>query len=423
MPSTAPAAAAAAAPAAVAAASAATASTASTALAASPPPKIEVKVSWLKQKPVAGNRQPVLEFDEQQLHAFPPETTTFRQVKHECSYPAPPHKVRMWCSSFGAAADLPTTMELNVFINTFELITEEKHTLSMAHLTGGETIAFEMVQGEHVSELSGFLLGDHVGRAKKGQGGAASGQAQLVLPGGVNAPAGILQPLAQARAASELKQKVDAAAQLSNQLAAELIAEEEEEKAKREKKKAKKKGKKDKQREKKKALAGEPPAAKAAGGSEEEEEDNSEEEQPAASSSSASAPAASGAGGSSAGGSRSGGSGSAGGASSSAAAQGGRAVGAGSPSGGEAGAGGGAVESEADYEGLSEEQLRAQVLKSHQLIRALVEQCLLERRSKEALAVQMADYEAAAAAQHSEYAADVAHLRAQLAKARAQSIN
>jgi len=411
------------APAAVAAASAATASTASTALAASPPPKIEVKVSWLKQKPVAGNRQPVLEFDEQQLHAFPPETTTFRQVKHECSYPAPPHKVRMWCSSFGAAADLPTTMELNVFINTFELITEEKHTLSMAHLTGGETIAFEMVQGEHVSELSGFLLGDHVGRAKKGQGGAASGQAQLVLPGGVNAPAGILQPLAQARAASELKQKVDAAAQLSNQLAAELIAEEEEEKAKREKKKAKKKGKKDKQREKKKALAGEPPAAKAAGGSEEEEEDNSEEEQPAASSSSASAPAASGAGGSSAGGSRSGGSGSAGGASSSAAAQGGRAVGAGSPSGGEAGAGGGAVESEADYEGLSEEQLRAQVLKSHQLIRALVEQCLLERRSKEALAVQMADYEAAAAAQHSEYAADVAHLRAQLAKARAQSIN
>jgi len=188
----------------------------------------------------------------------------------------------MWCSSFGAAADLPTTMEvpprggrprtsparrptrtphahtsarphcrrthpsgrtslraaslraapgslirpraavpqLNVFINTFELITEEKHTLSMAHLTGGETIAFEMVQGEHVSELSGFLLGDHVGRAKKGQGGAASGQAQLVLPGGVNAPAGILQPLAQARAASELKQKVDAAAQLSNQLAA-----------------------------------------------------------------------------------------------------------------------------------------------------------------------------------------------------------
>ena len=64
-----------------------------------------------------------------------------------------------------------------------------------------------------------------------------------------------------------------------------------------------------------------------------------------------------------------------------------------------------------------------QVLKSHQLIRALVEQCLLERRSKEALAVQMADYEAAAAAQHSEYAADVAHLRAQLAKARAQSIN
>ncbi|EOD28555.1 hypothetical protein EMIHUDRAFT_100016 [Emiliania huxleyi CCMP1516] len=260
MPSTAPAAAAAAAPAAVAADSAATASTASTALAASPPPKIEVKVSWLKQKPVAGNRQPVLEFDEQQLHAFPPETTTFRQVKHECSYPAPPHKVRMWCSSFGAAADLPTTMELNVFINTFELITEEKHTLSMAHLTGGETIAFEMVQGEHVSELSGFLLGDHVGRAKKGQGGAASGQAQLVLPGGVNAPAGILQPLAQARAASELKQKVDAAAQLSNQLAAasdsrdELIAEEEEEKAKREKKKAKKKGKKDKQREKKKAL-------------------------------------------------------------------------------------------------------------------------------------------------------------------------
>ena len=124
----------------------------------------------------------------------------------------------MWCSSFGASTDLPCTMELNVFINTFELITEvrlpaapspllsraiacarrqrvsysaptltaarlrlaprdiaspcsatlalaaarisrsasrpyrplppiqERHTLAMAHLTGGETIAFEMVQ-------------------------------------------------------------------------------------------------------------------------------------------------------------------------------------------------------------------------------------------------------------------------------------
>jgi len=94
MPSTAPAAAAAAAPAAVAAASAATASTASTALAASPPPKIEVKVSWLKQKPVAGNRQPVLEFDEQQLHAFPPETTTFRQVRDARCAPSPGERRR-----------------------------------------------------------------------------------------------------------------------------------------------------------------------------------------------------------------------------------------------------------------------------------------------------------------------------------------
>ena len=33
--------------------------------------------------------------------------TTFRTVKHTCSYPAPPHKVRMWCSSLGASTNLP----------------------------------------------------------------------------------------------------------------------------------------------------------------------------------------------------------------------------------------------------------------------------------------------------------------------------
>lgn len=97
-------------------------------------PSINIKVSWLKQNLAAGTSQPVLEFDEQQLFHFDPHQTTFRMVKHSCSYPAPPHKVRMWCSSFGAATELPLSMELNVFINTFELITEEKHTLAMVRL-------------------------------------------------------------------------------------------------------------------------------------------------------------------------------------------------------------------------------------------------------------------------------------------------
>ena len=153
------------------------------------PQKIEVTVAWLKQKVADGSRQPILHFDEQQQYTFDAVKTTFRMVKHSCSYPAPPHKartrtraracrslsipharagptacaaqVRVWCSSFGESAEsLPATMELSAFINTFELITEERHTLSKAHLTGGETIAFEMVQGDHVSELSGFLLGN-----------------------------------------------------------------------------------------------------------------------------------------------------------------------------------------------------------------------------------------------------------------------
>jgi len=94
-------------------------------------PEIKIKVSWLKQKLAEGRRQPVLDFDEQQIFHFDPHRTTFKMVKHSCSYPAPPHKVRMWCSSFGAANDLPLSMELNVFINTFELITEEKHSLAM----------------------------------------------------------------------------------------------------------------------------------------------------------------------------------------------------------------------------------------------------------------------------------------------------
>ena len=120
---------------------------------------VSVKVAWLKQKKDVNKRLPILEFDDQQFYTFDRRRTTFRMVKHSCSYPAPPHKVRMWCSSLGASPDLPSSMDLNSFINTFELITEEKHTLEMAHLTGGETIAFEMVQGEPVSELSTFLLG------------------------------------------------------------------------------------------------------------------------------------------------------------------------------------------------------------------------------------------------------------------------
>ena len=121
---------------------------------------VSVKVAWLKQKKDVNKRLPILEFDDQQFYTFDRRRTTFRMVKHSCSYPAPPHKVRMWCSSLGASPDLPSSMDLNSFINTFELITEEKHTLEMAHLTGGETIAFEMVQSDQMSELSGFLLGN-----------------------------------------------------------------------------------------------------------------------------------------------------------------------------------------------------------------------------------------------------------------------
>jgi hypothetical protein len=95
------------------------------------PTPIKIKVSWLKQKLAPGTQDPILEFDEQQIFSFDPNQTTFKMVKHSCSYPAPPHKVRMWCSSFGASLDLPTSMELNVFINTFELIADEKHTLTM----------------------------------------------------------------------------------------------------------------------------------------------------------------------------------------------------------------------------------------------------------------------------------------------------
>ena len=130
---------------------------------------ITIKVSWLKQKVDEDKKQPVLEFDEQQHYTFDRRTTTFRMVKHSCSYPAPPHKVRMWCSSLGASTDLPSMMDLNLFINTFELITEERHSLEMAHLSGGETIAFEMLQGEQVSELSTFLLGTSAKAASAAQ--------------------------------------------------------------------------------------------------------------------------------------------------------------------------------------------------------------------------------------------------------------
>ena len=80
---------------------------------------VTVKVAWLKQKKSSESRVlPLLDFDEQRTQVFHRQRTTFRMVKHQCSYPAPPHKVRMWCSSIGASPDLPPTMDLNSFINT-----------------------------------------------------------------------------------------------------------------------------------------------------------------------------------------------------------------------------------------------------------------------------------------------------------------
>eukprot|EP00310_Coccolithus_braarudii_P009898 CAMPEP_0183369070 /NCGR_PEP_ID=MMETSP0164_2-20130417/98201_1 /TAXON_ID=221442 /ORGANISM="Coccolithus pelagicus ssp braarudi, Strain PLY182g" /LENGTH=95 /DNA_ID=CAMNT_0025545269 /DNA_START=97 /DNA_END=380 /DNA_ORIENTATION=+ len=69
-----------------------------------------IKVCWLKQQKNVesqNGQQPLLEFDETQHHNFDPASTSFKIVKHACSYPVPPHKVRMWCSSFGASPVLP----------------------------------------------------------------------------------------------------------------------------------------------------------------------------------------------------------------------------------------------------------------------------------------------------------------------------
>ena len=206
--------------------------------------EVKIKVSWLKQKVDEVTNQPLLEFDEQQLSSFEPRTTTFRMVKHACSYPAPPHKVRMWCSSLGAQPDLPSVMDLNMFINTFELITEERHTLEMAHLTGGETIAFEMVQSDQMSELSGFLLGNTKAGLKGTVLGPAAAAAAGALHAGSKAGGEGEKPLSKEQAAKDEEER--------SRLAEELIAEEEEEARRKEKKKAKKKGKKDKQKERKK---------------------------------------------------------------------------------------------------------------------------------------------------------------------------
>ena len=229
---------------------------------AAEPPKMEdkqgegehmvaVKVAWLKQKKDDDKRLPLLDFNDQQFYTFDRRWTSFRMVKHSCSYPAPPHKVRMWCSSLGASPDLPSTMDLNTFINTFELITEEKHTLKMAHLTGGETIAFEMVQGEQVSELSTFLLGAQLKQPTKivtvdkkslkdsltqsvqkladefEVGRADLGAALAGAAGSHGAPLRFFEE--EARIATVLKEQAVAAEEQRKKLADELIAEEEEE--------------------------------------------------------------------------------------------------------------------------------------------------------------------------------------------------
>lgn len=210
-------------------------------------PDTHVKVAWLKQQKQDGEGSlPLLDFDEQQCYTFDRRRTTFRMVKHSCSYPAPPHKVRMWCSSLGANPDLPSAMDLNTFINTFELITDEKHTLEMAHLTGGETIAFEMVQ-EQASELSTFLLGTQPPQAKgvidKGNPTSAISQGAqkladdsydalradpALITSGSSSMLSMLHSEQEARIATAKEEQVAADLQ-RRKLADELIAAEEEE--------------------------------------------------------------------------------------------------------------------------------------------------------------------------------------------------
>ena len=214
-----------------------------------------IKVAWLKQqKADEEGTLPLLDFDEQQYFTFDRRRTTFRMVKHSCSYPAPPHKVRMWCSSLGASPNLPSTMDLNTFINTFELITEEKHTLEMAHLTGGETIAFEMVQ-EQASELSTFLLGAQPPNTHLSLKPPAAALRPSVPRPSDEDPAlsgSSLEPPGTAPLENLSEQKKAAEAH-RRKLADELVKEEEEEARRREKAKAKKRAKKEKQKEKKKA--------------------------------------------------------------------------------------------------------------------------------------------------------------------------
>ena len=61
---------------------------------------VHIKVGWLKQRVGEGSR-PLLEFDDLKDCEFDGGATTFRTVKHTCSYPAPPHKVRAsWLCSW-----------------------------------------------------------------------------------------------------------------------------------------------------------------------------------------------------------------------------------------------------------------------------------------------------------------------------------
>ena len=61
-----------------------------------------------------------------------------------------------------------------------------------------------------------------------------------------------------------------------------------------------------------------------------------------------------------------------------------------------------------------------QVLKSEQVIRALIAQYIDERSAKEAAQEQARDVERAAEAQHAKWTSDVARLQQQLAEARRQ---
>eukprot|EP00303_Exanthemachrysis_gayraliae_P008201 CAMPEP_0206012370 /NCGR_PEP_ID=MMETSP1464-20131121/14706_1 /ASSEMBLY_ACC=CAM_ASM_001124 /TAXON_ID=119497 /ORGANISM="Exanthemachrysis gayraliae, Strain RCC1523" /LENGTH=306 /DNA_ID=CAMNT_0053386051 /DNA_START=42 /DNA_END=958 /DNA_ORIENTATION=+ len=173
--------------------------------------------------------------DKTIVHIRDDPSSTFKAIKHQYSYPAPPHRVRLLLAQAHevlSCIQCGTPMAYDEFERFCRPVDDERITLRAAGFIGAEVLVLQPISGPDNSTSLDFVANLSRQQAR------TAGRKEL-------------PPTAPQPTAAELK----AEEERRSKLAMELISEEEEERQRSQRKKDKRKKKQQKQKEKKRATA------------------------------------------------------------------------------------------------------------------------------------------------------------------------